>query len=181
MWIYTSTPQYAFMAWCLISWAEGQLTLPKLIIYSKNLLPISTKAAKIRLKDNNDKNKEIKCKSKIVYDLIKSLKNAVFWDVASCTSCVKRRFGGTYHLHLQDRKIRGRRTSVSRLLAEGDTFPRNVGSQIPEDGILHSRRCENLKSCILNNLLRDMFSLTAKLAALPRNPPFSVYPEAPWT
>jgi hypothetical protein len=25
MWIYTSAPPYAFIAWCLISWAQGQL------------------------------------------------------------------------------------------------------------------------------------------------------------
>jgi hypothetical protein len=31
-----------------------------------------------------------------------TMKNAVFWDVASCRSCVNRRFGGTYRLHLQD-------------------------------------------------------------------------------
>jgi hypothetical protein len=30
-----------------------------------------------------------------------SMKNAVFWDVAPCRSCVNRRFGGTYRLHLQ--------------------------------------------------------------------------------
>jgi hypothetical protein len=29
------------------------------------------------------------------------MKNAVFWDVAPCTSCVNRCFGGTYRLHLQ--------------------------------------------------------------------------------
>jgi hypothetical protein len=29
------------------------------------------------------------------------MKNAVFWDVAPCSSCVNRRFGGTYRLHLQ--------------------------------------------------------------------------------
>jgi hypothetical protein len=34
------------------------------------------------------------------------LKNAVFWDVALCRSCVNLRFGGTYRLQLQDRKIR---------------------------------------------------------------------------
>jgi hypothetical protein len=28
------------------------------------------------------------------------MKNAVFWDVALCRSCVNRRFGGTYRLHL---------------------------------------------------------------------------------
>jgi hypothetical protein len=27
------------------------------------------------------------------------VKNAVFWDVAPCKSCVNRRFGGTYLLH----------------------------------------------------------------------------------
>jgi hypothetical protein len=45
-----------------------------------------------------------------------TMKNVVFWDVAPCISCVNRRFGGTYRLHLQDRKIRDRGTSVSRWL-----------------------------------------------------------------
>jgi hypothetical protein len=45
------------------------------------------------------------------------LKNAVFWDVAPCRSCVNRRFGGTYRLHLQGRKTREWGTSVSRWLA----------------------------------------------------------------
>jgi hypothetical protein len=30
--------------------------------------------------------------------------NAVFWDVEPCRSCVNRRLGGTYRLHLQGRK-----------------------------------------------------------------------------
>jgi hypothetical protein len=33
-----------------------------------------------------------------------TMKNAVFWDVTPCTSCVNLGFGGTYHLHLQGRK-----------------------------------------------------------------------------
>jgi hypothetical protein len=33
------------------------------------------------------------------------MKNAVLWDVAPYRSCVNRRFGGTYRLHLQGRKI----------------------------------------------------------------------------
>jgi hypothetical protein len=45
-----------------------------------------------------------------------AMKNAVFWDVVPCRSCVNRRFGGTYSLRLQGRKIRERRTSVSRWL-----------------------------------------------------------------
>jgi hypothetical protein len=66
------------------------------------------------------------------------LKNAVFWDVTPCRSCeFNRRFGGTYRLHLQGRKIRERGTSVSMWLQPPPT---------PEDGILHSHRRENLKS-----------------------------------
>jgi hypothetical protein len=44
------------------------------------------------------------------------MKNAIFWDVTPCRSCENRRFGGTYRLHLQGRKIRERGTSVSRCL-----------------------------------------------------------------
>jgi hypothetical protein len=44
------------------------------------------------------------------------MKNAVFWDVAPCRSCVNRRFGGTYRLHLHGRKICERGTSMSRWL-----------------------------------------------------------------
>jgi hypothetical protein len=35
-----------------------------------------------------------------------TMKNAVFWDVVPCRSCVNRRFGGRYCLHFQGRKIR---------------------------------------------------------------------------
>jgi hypothetical protein len=45
-----------------------------------------------------------------------TMKNAVFWDEVPCRSCVNRRFGGTYRLHLQGRKIRERGTSVNRWL-----------------------------------------------------------------
>jgi hypothetical protein len=45
-----------------------------------------------------------------------NMKNAVFWDVAPCRSCVNRPFGGTYRLHLQGRKFRERGTIVSRWL-----------------------------------------------------------------
>jgi hypothetical protein len=39
------------------------------------------------------------------------MKNAVFWDVVQCRSCVNWRFGGRYRLHLRSRKIRERGTS----------------------------------------------------------------------
>jgi hypothetical protein len=49
------------------------------------------------------------------YELKRTMKNAVFWGVAPCRcSRFNRRFGGSYRLHLQGRKIRERRTSVSR-------------------------------------------------------------------
>jgi predicted RNA binding protein YcfA (HicA-like mRNA interferase family) len=58
-----------------------------------------------------------------------TMKNAVFWDVVPCRSCVNRRFRVMYRLHLQGRKIRERGTSLSRgLQTAGDTFCRNVGS-----------------------------------------------------
>jgi hypothetical protein len=44
------------------------------------------------------------------------MKNAVFWDVAPCRSCVNRRFGGKYRLYFQGRKIHEPGTSVSRWL-----------------------------------------------------------------
>jgi hypothetical protein len=44
-----------------------------------------------------------------------TMKNAVFLDVTLCRSCVNLRFGRTYRLHLQGRKIR-------------DPVLRNVGS-----------------------------------------------------
>jgi hypothetical protein len=44
------------------------------------------------------------------------MKQAVFWDVAPCRSCVNRRFGGTYRLHLPGRKIRELGTSVRKWL-----------------------------------------------------------------
>jgi hypothetical protein len=47
-----------------------------------------------------------------------TMKNGVFWDVVQCTSCVNRRFGQTYRLHLQGRKICARGTSVGRFTQE---------------------------------------------------------------
>jgi hypothetical protein len=90
------------------------------------------------------------------------LKNVIFWDVALCRSCVTRRFGGTYRLHLQGRKIHKRGTRVSTLAdfctlkieailsAETSVHTRSTQRYIPEDDILHSHSCENVKSYILN-------------------------------
>jgi hypothetical protein len=51
-----------------------------------------------------------------MYHQTNILRNVVSWDVASCSSCVNRHFGGTYHLQLQVRKIREQGTNVSRWL-----------------------------------------------------------------
>jgi hypothetical protein len=63
-----------------------------------------------------------------------TMKNVVFWDVAPCRSCVNRRFGGTYRLHLQGIKIQRARNRLAAragffptLQDGGDMFLRNVG------------------------------------------------------
>jgi hypothetical protein len=98
-----------------------------------------------------------------------TMKNVVFWDVALCRSCVNRCFGGTYRLHLQGRKIRERgiRNSLQPPAHAGSSLAnfstlkmepirsseksvhtRSTRRHIPEEGILHSHRCENLKSFV---------------------------------
>jgi hypothetical protein len=81
-----------------------------------------------------------------------TMKNAVFWDVVPCRSCVNRRLGGMYRLHLQGRKIGERGTSVSKWLQLADfctlkmeairsfetsVHTRSTRRHIPEDGIFH--------------------------------------------
>jgi hypothetical protein len=89
-----------------------------------------------------------------------NLKNAVFWDVALCRSCVNRRFGGSYRLHLQCRNNPPTRNQLEQVTAdcslkmeairssETSVHTRSTQRHIPDDGILHSHRCENLKSYI---------------------------------
>jgi hypothetical protein len=78
-----------------------------------------------------------------------TMKNAVFWDVAPCRSCVNRHFRGTYRLHFQGRKIheRGFLTDFSTLKMEtihsSKTSVRFTGStwrHVPEDGILRAKK-----------------------------------------
>jgi hypothetical protein len=69
-----------------------------------------------------------------------TVKNAVFWDIAPCRSCVNRRFGGKYCLYIQGRKIliviQSAATSSRWFLVRGFFYPedggytflRNVGS-----------------------------------------------------
>jgi hypothetical protein len=78
-----------------------------------------------------------------------SSKNAVFWDVAPCSFCVNRRLGGTDRLRLQGRRISDRGSSLKMQAissSETSVHTRPTWRHIPEDGILHSHRRENLKS-----------------------------------
>jgi hypothetical protein len=75
-----------------------------------------------------------------------TMKNAVFWDAGPCRSCVNRRFGGTYRLHLQGKKSASEELALAggcRMYEDGDnTFLRNVGSHkiytAPHPGRRHS-------------------------------------------
>jgi hypothetical protein len=61
-----------------------------------------------------------------------TMKNAVFWDMAPCRSCMNRRFGGIYRLHLQCRKSSKEERAWVVAAHAGpsfvDVFLRNVGS-----------------------------------------------------
>jgi hypothetical protein len=70
-----------------------------------------------------------------------TMKNAIFWDVALCRSCVNQHFGGMYCLQLQGRKICEQGASVSRGLqtespVENTQLYKNIarGCFYPEDG-----------------------------------------------
>jgi hypothetical protein len=102
----------------------------------------------------------------------KMLKSTIFCDITPCSPLkVNRRFGGTYRLNLQGRRMsRARNQRESRYKAGAFTlvscstyystlkmeairssetsvdFQRTTLRYIPEDGTHHSHRCENLKS-----------------------------------
>jgi hypothetical protein len=97
-------------------------------------------------------------------------KNAFFWDVASC-----RRFGGKYSLHIEGRKIRERGTTWAGgcshpedggiRSSETSVHTRSTRGHISEDGMLHSHRCENLKSYTLL-FSRQRFRISARLSGV---------------
>jgi hypothetical protein len=85
-----------------------------------------------------------------------TMKNAVFWDVALCRSCVNRHFGGMYRLHLPGRKIRdlqppahagssladfSTRKMETIRFSETSVHTRSTQHHIPEDGILQTLNC----------------------------------------
>jgi hypothetical protein len=42
-----------------------------------------------------------------------TLRFDIFWDIARCSTYINRRFGGTYRLHLQDRKLAKQKQACS--------------------------------------------------------------------
>jgi hypothetical protein len=81
-----------------------------------------------------------------------TMKNAVFWDVTPCRSCVNRRFGGKYRLHLQGRKNsreRNRREQVAAATlkieaircTETSVHTGSTPRHFLEDGVLQGLCC----------------------------------------
>jgi hypothetical protein len=91
------------------------------------------------------------------------LSTVTVWDITPCSPLnVNRRFGGTYRLHLQDRKNKLSKSFVHagfllglfstlkmEAICSSETsvdVQRTTRRYIPEDSTLHDHRCENLKS-----------------------------------
>jgi hypothetical protein len=93
-----------------------------------------------------------------------TVKNDVFWDVTPCGSCKNRRFERTYPLHNRVKRISVLETTSAVtsinvvfssltiftlmmeaiLSSETSALTRATRRHIPEDGIFHSHRHENL-------------------------------------
>jgi hypothetical protein len=92
------------------------------------------------------------------------------------TSCslfkVNRRFGKTFRLHLQSRKIyreinqrESRRQAEAKCFSETSAdFQRTTWFYIPEDGTHHNHRCENLRSYIMRVVPSRRMRWTGRLA-----------------
>jgi hypothetical protein len=75
------------------------------------------------------------------------LKSTIFRDITLCSLLkVNPRFGGTYHLHLQGRKISGTRNQCESWWGRYVPPKRRLTFIGPEDNTHLNHRCDNLKS-----------------------------------
>jgi hypothetical protein len=91
-----------------------------------------------------------------------TMNNSVFWDVTPCKSCVKRRLGGAYHLHLQ-LNLQPPAQAGSSLAdfftlkmeeihsSETSVYTRSTQRHIPEDGILLTESWLLTNDCLLSH------------------------------
>jgi hypothetical protein len=68
---------------------------------------------------------------------------AILWDITPCSPYVKRRFGGTYHLHLQG-------LFLARLIFYPEDGRDTTGHYIPQDG--------NIRKLIRSVWIKEDFS-----------------------
>jgi hypothetical protein len=80
--------------------------------------------------------------------MVVTMKNAVFWDVAPCSSCVNRSFAGSFRADFSTLKMEAIGSS------ETSVHARITQRHIPEDGILHL-------DILSNSLFRILQSFSA--------------------
>jgi hypothetical protein len=122
------------------------------------------------------------------------MRSIFFWDMTPCSALSgTRRFGGTYRLHLQDRRIVQQSSEQAsgtcwlaallnysttlkmeaiRSSETSGTTQRTTRRHIPEEDTLQNHRCENLKSytLIFNNLYKREGEIVPVLNRLSTTP-----------
>jgi hypothetical protein len=98
------------------------------------------------------------------------MKNAVFWDVALCKSCVNRRFEGMYRLPVQGRKIRERGTSVSRWLAD---LSQDLHTTTSPKTAFFNNYTHEVKNCFMKDSL--IIKILVFLRTFHRSSPFLIF------
>jgi hypothetical protein len=83
------------------------------------------------------------------------MENAVFWDVTPCGSCMNRRFGGVYRLHLQGDKY-GRARKPLAVISNQKTLQKIsvTAKVVPSTPILVTLKMESIGSFEISVLTR---------------------------
>jgi hypothetical protein len=97
---------------------------------------------------------------------------AIFLDIAPCGPNVKRRFGGTYYLHLQNPNSAEQRTNMQQVArkakmqvirsSETSIHIRTTRFYISEFGNIHTYRYENFRSYKSNMVLPRYYAILQK-------------------